>query len=359
MFTPGPLLVSIVNLMQSLEHRPAPRPRRLTLSIIIPVYNERDQIGQTLLVAAHAVADSGFDPEFVVVDDGSTDDSGDVARKAHLPFPLQVVAQSNQGRISARRAGLAAAAGEFALCLDSRVRLEPGGLAFVFGRVLKGELVWNAHVEILTEGNPYGKFWKVITRLAWPDYLAHPRTVSFDTRDFDRYPKGTTGFLAPTELLRDGFGRMGSYYRNERYANDDTSTIRWIASQQPIHISPRFACTYQPRKTLMGFLRHAFHRGTVFVDGHGRPESRLFPFVIGFYPLSLVAVPLAIRHPKLAGGALAVGIAGAAGFALRRGSDPDDAVSFAALAPLYLCAHGAGMWRGLGMLLAKRLTTRR
>jgi glycosyltransferase involved in cell wall biosynthesis len=335
-----------------------PRDRR-TLTVVVPVFNERAKIARTLEAADAAVSNSGFEADFVVVDDGSTDGTADAAKTAKLECRLAVISQPNSGRVPARRAGLAAATGEFVLFLDSRVILEPDSLAFVRRRLVEGELVWNGHVVIDAAGNPYAKFWKVVTHVAWAEYLAQPRTTSFDTSNFDHYPKGTTCFLAPTQLFRESFGHLHSYFADERHASDDTPTIRWIASQQPIHISPEFACSYTARTTLKGFIRHAFDRGAVFLDGHGRRQSRFFPVVIAFYPLSLVALAIGVRRPRLAALSAAAGVGAAAGMALTRGFDPSEAASFAALAPVYVAAHGLGMWRGLGMLLAARLKRRR
>jgi hypothetical protein len=97
----------------------------------------------------------------------------------------------------------------------------------------------------------------------------------------------------------------------------------------------------------------------VFLDGHGRPESRLFPAVVGFYPLSLVATALAVRRP-LIGLALVAGTAlTAASIGLARGKRREDVIPFAALAPVYAAAHGIGMWRGLVLMVADRIRLRR
>jgi glycosyltransferase involved in cell wall biosynthesis len=326
-----------------------------SLSIVIPVHNEHRQIADTLRAAAAAAGRSPFRTEFVVVDDGSTDGTADAARAALPGCPVRVLTQANGGRLAARRTGLAAACGEHVLFLDSRVRLRPDSLLFAAQRMAAGEDVWNAHVHIDTRGNPYGKFWNVLTELAFAAYFANPRTTSFGLEQFDAFPKGTTGFLAPTALLRDAFGRMRTYYHDERNANDDTPIIRWIAGQRPIHISPQFACDYQPRTTLRGFLRHAHHRGIVFLDGHGRRDSRYLPAVVAFYPLSVAGAALAVRRPLLAVALLAgIGAAGGA-YALARGRGRDEALAFAALTPVYGIAHGAGMWRGLGLALGRRL----
>lgn len=344
------------------ERRPARHQRRaatLTLSIVIPVYNERASIEATVRDAWAAADAGGFTPQVIVVDDGSTDGSGDIAEALSSRFGVKVVRQPNRGRIAARRAGLAESTGDYTMFLDSGVRLEPGGLGFVRDRIGRGERVWNSHVTIETKGNPLGKFWKVLVTLAWPDYLDRPRTMSFGAEDFDRYPKGTTSFVAPTALLKEAFARFKTYYEDDRYSNDDTSVIRWIASREPINISPRYACTYFPRTTLQGFMRHAYHRGIVFLDGHGRPESRFFPAVVAFYPISIAAVPFVIRYPKIAFASTVAGVVALATALRLRGFPSDEAVSFATVAPLYALAHGTGMWKGLAMMLGRRGRRRR
>jgi len=329
---------------------------RPLLSVVIPVYNEETRIARTVEEAAASVDASGaFDLDLVLVDDGSTDDTAAAARAAVARVGGRVVSQPNQGRLGARRTGLAEARGDYVLLLDSRVSVAPASLAFVGAELAAGNEVWNAHVEIEVDGNPYGRFWRVLTEAAFAEYFSSPRTTSFGPEEFDRFPKGTTCFLAPAGLLRDAFGehRSRSYYADERNANDDTPILRRLAERRRIHISPRFRATYTPRASFDGFVRHAYHRGIVFLDGHGRRESRFFPAVAAFYPASAALVLLAARRPSailpLAGVA-----AVAAGAAAARVS-PDDAVAFGALAPVYAVAHGVGMWKGAALAAAKRL----
>ena len=328
---------------------------RAALSVVVPVHNEAAHLPATIDALTEAVARSGFDAELVLVDDGSTDGSADVARTAVAGrLPLRVVAQPNRGRFEARRAGLEAAAGEWVLLLDGRVRLAPDALAFVAERLAAGERVWNGHVRVESHGNPYGAFWEVIAALAWREYFDDPRTTSFDEAGFDRYPKGTTCFVVPRALIVDAVEGFRTAYADVRHANDDTPIIRWIASQERIHLSPRFSCDYTPRATLRSFARHAFHRGTVFLDGHGRPESRFFPAVVAFFPVSAVLGVASLRKPALVPAlAAATGLAGAALSVSARRSR-FETLSFAALLPLYAVLHGAGMWRGFGLAAAAR-----
>jgi glycosyltransferase involved in cell wall biosynthesis len=321
------------------------------LSVVIPVHDEAPHVAATLDALVRAVHQSAFDVEVVLVDDGSTDGSVEVARSAlQDALPLRVVAQSNAGRFEARRAGITQARSELVLLLDGRVRLRPQSLAFVGERIAQGEAVWNGHVHVDTAGNPYGAFSNVLVELAWRAYFDDPRTTAYGAEEFDRYPKGTTCFLAPRELLLRAIEAFDSRYDDLRFANDDTPLLRWIAERERIHLSPSFACDYRPRASLSSFLRHSFHRGTVFLDGHGRAESRFFPAVVAFFPTSACLAFLAARRPSLAP-ALGLGVAAAAaGVARVEGRTTFESASFAALAPVYAAAHGAGMWRGLVLL---------
>ncbi len=61
------------------------------------------------------------------------------------------------------------------------------------------------------------------------------------------------------------------------------------------------------------FLRHSLHRGVVFLDGHGRRESRFFPAVVAFYPVSAALAVAALRRPAaVPAGALGVALAAGA-----------------------------------------------
>ena len=325
------------------------------LSVVIPVHDEAPHLAATLNALVRAVDESSFDTEVVVVDDGSTDRSADVARSTLRDgLPLTVVTQPNAGRLAARRVGVDRAQSELVLLLDGRVRLRPQSLAFAHGRVAEGETVWNGHVHVDVAGNPYGAFANVLVELAWREYFGDPRTVSYGADDFDRYPKGTTCFLAPRRLLLRAMDRFESRYGDLRLANDDTPVLRWIAERERIHLSPSFACDYRPRATFGSFLRHSFHRGTVFLDGHGRPESRFFPAVLAFFPTSAGLAVLAARRPSLLPVMALAAAAAAGGAAHMAGRSSFETASFGALAPIYAAAHGAGMWRGLGLIAARR-----
>jgi len=330
-----------------------------TLSVVIPVYNAREYIAKTVDTAVNEIERTGFDAEIVLVDDGSSDGSAAVAEKAcagRLPFT--VVSQPNRGRFEARRVGVETGSGEWILLLDSRLVLAPDALQFVAERLDQGEEVWAGQLDMEVDGDPYGTFWKLLAELAWNDYFDNPRTTSFGATDFDRFPKGTGCFLVRRQLLLDAIGSFRSRYSDLRYANDDGPLIRWIAERERVNVSPRFAGLYIPRSRLSAFVRHSFHRGTVFLDGHGRSESRFYPVVIGFYPASVVLALAAFRRPLVAPAVAAAAAVAAGALGVKRRRAPFEIASLALLAPVYGLAHGAGMWRGLVLLVRDRVAGR-
>ena len=88
-------------------------------SIIVPVYN----VGKYLdACIASILAQSCSDFELILVDDGSTDNSGllcDEIKKNHADRKITVIHQTHQGPLAARQCGISAAIGEFCLHLDS------------------------------------------------------------------------------------------------------------------------------------------------------------------------------------------------------------------------------------------------
>ena len=327
-----------------------------TLSIVVPTYNEAPHLARTIDSMVEAIQQTDFDAELVLVDDGSTDQSAKAAAAAlDGRLPLVVVSQPNRGRFHAVREGLRRTKGRYVLVLGARVRLRPGALAFVRERQQVGEAVWTGHVHIHTEGNMYGTFMNVITEIAWRDYFDDPRPVSFGLDGFDRYPKGSGCFIAPREVLLEAFDATPTRYADARFANDDAPMLRRIAAGQPIHLAPAFASDYVPRANLRTFIRHSIHRGTVFLDGHGRRESRFFPFIVAFYPLSAIVIAMIPSRPRLLPGTAVAVSLGAGVIAATARRSRSEVATVGVLAPLWATAFGVGLWRGLGLIAGKRV----
>lgn len=86
-------------------------------SIIIPVYNVEEYLDTCL---ESVLSQSYTDFEVVLVDDGSTDKSGEICNRwAEKDERIKVIHKSNGGLSSARNSGLDAAIGRYTVYLDS------------------------------------------------------------------------------------------------------------------------------------------------------------------------------------------------------------------------------------------------
>jgi glycosyltransferase involved in cell wall biosynthesis len=110
------------------ERRPAAEPR-LRLSVVIPCLNEAENIEQCVDRSREVLAAGGIDGEVIVVDNNSTDGSGEIAARAGA----NVIRERRPGYGSAYLAGLEAASGEYIVMLDADLTYDfeeiPGFLA--------------------------------------------------------------------------------------------------------------------------------------------------------------------------------------------------------------------------------------
>ena len=99
----------------------------MKLSIVIPIYNTRDYLRACL---DSVIIPELQDYEIILVNDGSTDDSGLIAAEyaGRYPERIRLIATENGGLGAARNIGLENARGEFLFFLDSDDRLCEGAL---------------------------------------------------------------------------------------------------------------------------------------------------------------------------------------------------------------------------------------
>src|SRR5256884_25615 len=104
----------------------------LELSLVIPVYNERDNLPVLVEEIGRALAGrAGGEPyEIVAVDDGSTDGSLDVLKVLKREHPeIHIVAlAANAGQSAAFGAGFGAARGRVIVTLDADLQNDPADI---------------------------------------------------------------------------------------------------------------------------------------------------------------------------------------------------------------------------------------
>ena len=142
----------------------------------------------------------------VIVDDGSSDGSADVARASvDGQVSLSVVRRNGDGRFEARRAGLEVASGELALLLEpvcGSTRM-PSLSARSCGRRARVERSCARRIRV-----GVGTFWGLLAELAWRDYFDNPRTTSL-VRGLRPLPQGNDVLRRPKRVLLGRSPRSG------------------------------------------------------------------------------------------------------------------------------------------------------
>ena len=106
--------------------------RRLT--VVVPAYDEADKIGTAVTRLRNELSE--VDLEIVVVDDGSTDDTTEAARRAGADHVVRL--DTNCGKGAAVRAGVRAAAGRTIAYTDADLSYAPAQLLELLAAVEDG-----------------------------------------------------------------------------------------------------------------------------------------------------------------------------------------------------------------------------
>lgn len=120
-----------------------PKKRRrllvaLTLSIVVPAFNEQQTIGQVLGSVLRHVPDIH---EIIVVDDGSNDYTAQVASDLSRSEPRIQVLRSpkNEGKTAALKRGFAASTGDVVVVQDADLEYNPEEIPSLVAPIAKGD----------------------------------------------------------------------------------------------------------------------------------------------------------------------------------------------------------------------------
>jgi len=130
----------------------------LTLSIVIPAYNEERFLGMLLgQIAAVDLARLGVDKEIIVVDDCSRDRTAAIA--AETPGVRLHRLPVNRGKGGAVRAGLELATGDYVIIQDADLEYDPDDYLTMMQAILdrRGDVVYGS--RYLSRGRYAGQSW--------------------------------------------------------------------------------------------------------------------------------------------------------------------------------------------------------
>ncbi|HKN86886.1 MAG TPA: glycosyltransferase [Nitrospiraceae bacterium] len=193
------------------------------VSVIIPTYNQDRYLGDAI---ESALAQTRLPEDIIVIDNGSTDRTPEVAAR----YPVRYIRQTNQGICGSTNRGIAEATGDYVVILHSDDRLLPHHVetnlaafaahpdtAFVCGdyRWLGPDDCWHVH-----RCEPLPDYYGTLLRL---NFIGPPIVVMF---------------------RRDVLLAVGGFRREFEGADDQEVYLR-IARQYPIHCHHRVIAEYR------------------------------------------------------------------------------------------------------------------
>jgi glycosyltransferase involved in cell wall biosynthesis len=107
------------------------------LSILMPVYNERERVAQAIAEVLATELPTEF--ELVVVNDGSTDGTTEILRGGDWSSRVRLIEHGvNRGKGAAIQTALREARGEFSCIFDADLEYDPADLALLMPALMDG-----------------------------------------------------------------------------------------------------------------------------------------------------------------------------------------------------------------------------
>ena len=112
----------------------------MKVSVIVPIYNERDNVRPLHAELVAALRKTGHSYEIIYVNDGSTDGSRDVLRAVHAEDPnvRALMLRRNFGQTAALAAGFEHARGDVVVTIDGDLQNDPADIPRLLEKIDEG-----------------------------------------------------------------------------------------------------------------------------------------------------------------------------------------------------------------------------
>ncbi len=213
-------------------------------SVVTPVYNREHLIEPTL---ASILAQGRDDLDVIVVDDGSTDRTAEVARR--FDSRIRVIEQENAGPGAARNRGIEAATGEYIAFLDS------DDLWFPWTLDVYEEIIETHHSPSFIAGQPFVfDDEDDVARVERPNIKLNAFPDFYASSDAWRW-WSVSSFVMRTDALR----RVGGFTERRVNGEDADLTLRMGTEPGFIHVAqgPTFAYREHSGNLMGAFSKNA------------------------------------------------------------------------------------------------------
>ncbi|HVQ13723.1 MAG TPA: glycosyltransferase [Vicinamibacterales bacterium] len=237
---------------------PFPEVRTQTwprVSVVVCAYNAADTLDDCLDSLGRL---SYPDFEVIVVNDGSRDATGDIARR----YPVRLIEVPNGGLSAARNIGLSAATGEIVAYTDADVRVDQDWLTYLVQPFLTSDVVGSGGPNVVPPDDPFVA--QCVARAP-----GGPTQVLLDDRIAEHVPGCNMAFRREALLAIDGFNPV--YLR----AGDDVDICwRLQAKKQRIGFAPSALVWHHHRPSIKAYWRQqvGYGEGEAWLDAH-HPEK--------------------------------------------------------------------------------------
>lgn len=301
------------------QHDSTSRPTKGTplVTVIVPAYNEENAIGKTV----DALLDLSYvNKEIIVVDDGSTDKTLEIAKKHAKNGSTRVVTKPNGGKWDALNTGIKAAGGEFIVCIDADTVLDPDAIQ----RLIKH--FSDPHVAAVAGNVKVGNRRGLLTKLQALEYVVG---INLHRRS-EAYLQNVTVVPGPIGAFRASVLKEIGMFEGDTFAEDADVTLKILkAGYKTVYEARAIGYTEAPTTmTSLAKQRYRWYRGSLqvlskhkdmtFNTKYGRTGTFIMPWTIFngiiypwfmFFTLMWLLVfcfnpisPYTIYQPRIGGG---------------------------------------------------------
>ncbi len=204
------------------------------LSVVIPVYNVKSYLAECM----ESLSDNSGRVEWILVDDGSEDGSGELCDSYQNHPAVTVIHQANAGLSAARNTGLLAAVGKYVLFVDADDTMTAGSVGRIAG------YLGQQHMDVLLfDAEADGSMYYVHDGLEEQHCYTGTECIAVQLRKRKDYP--TTVWLGA--YRREFLLAQGFYFEPGLLHEDELWTQRVLIQARQVYYLPEKLYHYRRR----------------------------------------------------------------------------------------------------------------